>query len=92
MSAPEKLYRLFVEQGISEEEQRFIHDRVQCNSLTGGSAFTDEIELRTGLRIEHRLPGRPKKQKNKIAPIHSTYAGWDVDCFDSQSTRATGSV
>ncbi len=61
MSAPEQLYRQFVEQGIPVEEQRFIHDRVQRNGLTGGSAFTDEIEFRTGLRIEHRLPGRPRK-------------------------------
>jgi len=69
MSAPEQLYRQFVEQGIPEEEQHFIHERVQCNGLTGGSAFTDEIELRTGLRIEHRLPGRTRKKKNKSVPL-----------------------
>ena len=65
MSAPEQLYRQFVEQGIPDEEQHFIHDRVQCNGLTGGSAFTDEVELRTGLRIEHRLPGRPRMNLEK---------------------------
>ncbi len=70
MSAPEELYRQFVEQAIPEEEQRLIHDRVQCNGLTDGSAFTDEIELRAGLCIEHRLPGRPRKQKNKSVPIN----------------------
>jgi REP-associated tyrosine transposase len=61
MSAPEQSYREFVEKGISDDEQCFIHDCVQRNGLTGGSAFVDEIELRTGLRIEHRLPGRPAK-------------------------------
>lgn len=63
MSAPENCYRQFVEQGISEEEQCFIRSRVQCNGLTGGSVFLDEIRRRTGLRIEHRLPGRPGKQR-----------------------------
>ena len=59
MPAPKQSYREFVEQGVPEEEQRFIHDRVQSNGLTGGSAFVDDIERRTGLRIEHRLRGRP---------------------------------
>ena len=69
MSAPEELYRQFVEQGTPEEEQRLIHDRVQCNGLTDGSAFTDEIELRAGLCIEHRLPGRPGNQKINLSPL-----------------------
>lgn len=52
-------YRAFVEQGIEPEEYLFIRERLQRNGLTGGGAFVDEVERRTGLRFEARGPGRP---------------------------------
>jgi len=38
---------------------RFIRNAVQRNPLTGGRRFVDEIERRTGLRVEARSQGRP---------------------------------
>lgn len=61
MTDPVSAYRGFVESGINEEEHRFIQQVVASNQLTGNTAFIDEIELRLGIRIENRKPGRPVK-------------------------------
>ena len=37
--------------------------------LTGGDRFVDEIEAITGLRLEHRRPGRPKRDGNKSVTV-----------------------
>ena len=58
---PEEEYRIFVEQGISVEEDSFIRERLQRNGLTGHGKFIDEVERRTGLRIESRTLGRPAR-------------------------------
>lgn len=58
-------YREFIEQGIEPEEYEFIRERLQCNGLTGGGAFVDEVEQRIGLRIETRRPGRPTQKPQK---------------------------
>jgi putative transposase len=55
------LYRQFVEQGISEQEQNFIQQAISRSQLTGDTLFVDKIERLLGLRIEHRGRGRPKK-------------------------------
>ena len=57
----QRAYAKFVRAGISAAERRFIHDAVSRNQLTGDAAFVDEIERRTGLRVESRRRGRPKK-------------------------------
>lgn len=56
-----RVYADFVGNGISAAERKFLGDAVSRNRLTGDSAFVDEIERRTGLRVEARTRGRPKK-------------------------------
>jgi len=63
MKHPEERYRKFVEQGVSSEEEQFLRQRVQQNALTGNDSFVDEIEQQTGLRIEYREPGRPRREE-----------------------------
>jgi len=55
-------YKAFVEDGVAaKEQQAFIQMAAERNQLTGGSRFVEEVELRTGVRINHRGRGRPKK-------------------------------
>ena len=56
-------YRNFVLEGDKEQDRQFISDRIESNRLTGSTRFVDEIELRTGFRIEYRKPGRPRTSK-----------------------------
>ena len=58
---PKIQYKQFVEEGISDEEQSFIAERLSRSQLTGGSKFMEEIEHRTGIRLVARPPGRPRK-------------------------------
>ena len=58
-----KHYRKFVESAGSEHGvDRFIRDAVERNQLTGTGRFVDEVEQRTGLRVEFRGRGRPVKR------------------------------
>lgn len=59
LRCPANDYRSFVAEGIPPEEYRFIRERVQRNRLTGDGSFVNEVERRTGVRIEYREPGRP---------------------------------
>ena len=43
----------------SQCEHALIQQALQRNQLTGGSRFVDEIERRTGVRVEFRGTGRP---------------------------------
>ena len=53
-------YRKFVEDTESaESEASFIRAAVDRNQLTGGARFIDEIEARTGMRVEFRSRERP---------------------------------
>ena len=54
-------YKLFVEEGVFEEEHSFIQQVLERNQLTGNAAFIDEVERRLGVKVEHRKPGRSKK-------------------------------
>lgn len=54
-------YRLFVEEGVPQKEQRFISEVLERNHLTGDATFIDEVEKCLGIRVEDRKPGRPKK-------------------------------
>lgn len=60
-SQRQKLYRESVEQGIREQELKFIRGAIQRNQLTGSERFSTEIESRTGDRILNRPRGRPRK-------------------------------
>ncbi|MSU94653.1 transposase [Pseudomonas mandelii] len=60
-------YTSFMEQTIPSTELQLIRGALQRGQLTGNPRFTDEIEKITGLRISHRVQGRPAKrleQKN----------------------------
>jgi len=56
-------YNEFLASGIPSTEQRFIQESVSRNQLTGNHWFVDEIERRTGLRVERRGRGRPKNDE-----------------------------
>ena len=56
-------YQEFVALGTPSYESDFISRRLESNRLTGGKKFVEEIELRTGFRLDYKLPGRPTKSK-----------------------------
>jgi len=57
-------YREFIAQGSSTSEAILISQMLGSNRLKGGTPFVEEIELRTGIRLEFKRPGRPiRKQK-----------------------------
>jgi putative transposase len=45
-----------------DREWDTIREAVQRGQLTGGKSFIDEIQDKTGRRIEFRGPGRPSDQ------------------------------
>jgi putative transposase len=53
------LYRDFVANGCPDQE--FIQGTTHRNQLLGSPRFVDEVERRTGYRIENRTRGRPRK-------------------------------
>jgi putative transposase len=55
-------YAKFVAAEIPCDELDLIRTAVRRNQLTGTGRFVDEIEHRTGLRIEARGQGRPQKK------------------------------
>lgn len=52
-------YASFVSAAVPDGETELIRTAVRRNQLTGNGRFIDEIEHRTGLRIEARGQGRP---------------------------------
>jgi putative transposase len=53
-------YREFVEDTeAAQAEASFIRAAVDRNQLTGDTRFIDEVEARTGVRVEFRSRGRP---------------------------------
>jgi len=56
-------YRKYIEAEVSEAELQMLRESVQRNQLTGNNRFVDEIETRTGLRVEKRGRGRPVIEK-----------------------------
>ena len=54
-------YKRFVEQGISPAEQLFLSEMIARSQIAGSGRFTEEVENRTGVRIQNRKPGRPRK-------------------------------
>ncbi len=57
-------YRTFLESDIDSQHDELIELAIQRNKLTGGPRFIDEIERQTGMRIEMRGRGRPRKMQN----------------------------
>jgi putative transposase len=56
-------YQEYVAENTPSSEAEFISQRLESNRLTGGSRFVKEIELRTGIRLEYKRPGRPPARK-----------------------------
>jgi len=58
-----RLYAEYVTGDIPTGEESFIRESLNRGQLTGGSRFIEEVERRSGLRVEHRGQGRPRKVK-----------------------------
>lgn len=56
-----RAYREFVKAGVPADEIALIRKAVRRNQLTGGAGFVDEIDRRTGIRVDARGRGRPVK-------------------------------
>ena len=56
-----KAYTRFVRGTVPEAEIKLIRKAAARNQLTGSGRFVDEIERRTGIRVESRGRGRPRK-------------------------------
>lgn len=56
-------YRNFVADRANAISDGLIRQAIDRNKLTGGERFIDEVERRTGIRVEMRGPGRPKGEK-----------------------------
>ena len=58
-------YKAFVEDAAgANETHQFIQTAISRNQLTGSSRFINEVEKRTGVRIEYRGRGRPAAQED----------------------------
>ena len=63
-------YRAFVEDWVgADAAHHFIKTALDRNQLTGGGRFIDEIESRTGIRVEHRGRGRPASVREWFNPV-----------------------
>jgi len=60
-----KRYQAYLKQGASDKEIELLRDAWCRNQLTGNDRFIDEIEIRTGRRVERRARGRPAKEKQE---------------------------
>jgi putative transposase len=57
----EHRYKDYLNEAGTEHENQQIKHALQRGQLTGSTRFVDEVERRLGLRVEHRGPGRPRK-------------------------------
>jgi putative transposase len=65
-STPEirrRAYDRYLGASAAPAEIELIRSAVRRNRLTGGERFVEEIQCRTGLRVENRSQGRPRKEK-----------------------------
>ncbi|PVY70103.1 putative transposase, partial [Tamilnaduibacter salinus] len=58
-----RAYEQFVSNSGITKQDELVRAAVDSNRLTGGKRFADEVERRTGIRVEMRGPGRPKKSR-----------------------------
>ncbi|AQV96384.1 transposase [Cupriavidus necator] len=56
-----RAYRAFVDQGIPTDQLQLIRNALQRGQLTGSGDFIREVEQSSGLRIETRGRGRPRR-------------------------------
>lgn len=49
----------------ADYEIKLLRDAWASNQLTGNDRLIDEIEIRTGHRVERRVRGRPPKEKQE---------------------------
>lgn len=56
-----RAYTRFVREIVPGAETKLIRKAAARNQLTGSGRFVDEIERRTGIRVESRGRGRPRK-------------------------------
>ncbi len=63
------IYKAFVEDAAgADKTHQFIQTAISRNQLTGNSRFIDEVEKRTGVRIENRGRGRPAARNKDETP------------------------
>jgi len=55
-------YMDYINQLSVESETQLIQQALQRGQLTGTSRFVEQVENRLGRRIEHRGPGRPRRE------------------------------
>ncbi len=60
-----KRYQAYLKQDISDSEIELLRTAWARNQLTGNQRFVDEIELRMGVRVEHRGRGKPSRNKQE---------------------------
>lgn len=60
-------YAESVDIDIPGQDINLIRNALQRRQLTGNSRFTEEIERKTGKRIELRGRGRPSRSNNRVA-------------------------
>ena len=58
-------YQTYLKQGASDKEIELLRDAWARDQLTGNDRFIDEIERRTGRRVECRSRGRPGKDRKQ---------------------------
>lgn len=58
-------YQDFIQQSENDKERIQIRQALQRGQLTGAGKFVDQVEQITGVRIESRGQGRPKRIKSK---------------------------
>lgn len=63
--ARRKKYQAWVLSGTLASELRLIREASQRGQLVGSALFRDEVERKTGRRVESRGPGRPKRSKTR---------------------------
>lgn len=56
-----RAYHRYVADAALTRQDEFLRVAVERNRLTGGDCFVDEVERRTGIRVEMRPPGRPRR-------------------------------
>ena len=61
LGAQRRAYVKFVGEHVAEAEFTLIRNAVKRNQLTGTDNFVDQIERRTGIRVEFRGRGKPRK-------------------------------
>lgn len=65
----ERRYREWLLAAVPPGEWDLIGKAVQRNQLTGGNRFMEEVEMKIGMRIEQRGPGRPKKRGTELSSV-----------------------